>query len=187
MNGPECNKMSPKTLTTAQLNAIDLLSTGAGIKKTAEALNINRRTLSRWSTYNPYFIAALHAKRQLLWEDCHQRLRGMAGKAVDIIEQSLEENDSKTAVEVLKLLGIYGQVGPPKGGCSPEEVMLKMAECYAQDLLVGPEGDDPIAHAAYVRKMTPILTSEYYRQIKDNINEFMEEDNNETNKSAPAE
>ena len=56
----------------------------------------------------------------------------MAGKAVDVLETSLDEGDSRVAVEVLKAIGLYGQVQPPSGPEDADLVLWEKAREWAE-------------------------------------------------------
>jgi hypothetical protein len=109
-------------LTVEQLNGIELLIQGQHDHAVASALGLARETVSRWRL-NPYFVATLNHERQALWEQAHQRLRGLVNRAIDILAAALKENDVRTAVELLKIVRIYGEVPPPSGPTDPEEVV----------------------------------------------------------------
>ncbi len=108
-------------LSVEQLNAIDVLVQGRTDQETAETVGVARETVTRWRNDNPHFTAELNRQRRLIWGDSHDRLRALASKAVDTLETSLDEGDSRVAVEVLKAIGLYGQVQPPTG---PEDAEL---------------------------------------------------------------
>jgi len=166
-------------LSVQQQNAIDLLASGAGVVKVAEALSINRHTITRWKMKNPIFIAALNSKRKELWSEAHERLRAMVSKAMDVMEQALEDGDGKVAVEVIKAVGIYGSVGAPKGSTSTDEVMTQLAEQYAKELLCSSPTGDLQSQVLYARKMLPIITAELFQEMKDNIDLYTGEDDDE--------
>ena len=108
-------------LSVEQLNAIDVLVQGRSEQDTAETVGVARETVTRWRNDNPHFTAELNRQRRLIWSDSHDRLRALASKAVDTLETSLDEGDSRVALEVLKAIGLYGQVQPPSG---PEDAEL---------------------------------------------------------------
>jgi len=55
-------------------------------------------------------------------------LRSLTTKAVDAIETALDSGDSKAAVEVLKAVGLYGQVKEPSGPVDAELVLWEKAK-----------------------------------------------------------
>ena len=119
-------------LSVEQLNAIDVLVQGRTDQETAEAVGVARETVTRWRNDNPHFTAELNRQRRLIWGDSHDRLRALAGKAVDTLETSLGEGDSRVAVEVLKAIGLYGQVRPPSGPEDAELVLWEEAREWAE-------------------------------------------------------
>ncbi len=88
--------------------------------------------MTRWRNDNPHFTAELNRLRRLIWGDSHDRLRALASKAVDTLETSLDEGDSRVAVEVLKAIGLYGQVRPPSGPEDAELVLWEEAREWAE-------------------------------------------------------
>jgi len=78
---------------------------------------------------------------------------------VDAIETPLEAGDSKAAVEVLKAVGLYGQVQPPTGPTDPELVLWQRAKerAAAEFNKKGPSEDpllDILSQDADVARLT---------------------------------
>ena len=119
-------------LSIEQLNANDILVQGRTDQETAETVDVARETVTRWRNDNPHFTAELNRQRRLIWGDSHDRLRALAGKAVDVLETSLDEGDSRVAVEVLKAIGLCGQVQPPSGPEDAELVLWEEAKAWAE-------------------------------------------------------
>ena len=119
-------------LSVEQLNAIDILVQGRTDQETAETVGVARETVTRWRNDNPHFTAELNRQRRLIWGDSHDRLRALASKAVDTLETSLDEGDSRVAVEVLKAIGLYGQVQPPSGPEDADLVLWEKAREWAE-------------------------------------------------------
>ena len=88
--------------------------------------------MTRWRNDNPHFTAELNRQRRLIWGDSHDRLRALASKAVDTLETSLGEGDSRVALEVLKAIGLYGQVQPSSGPEDAELVLWAEAREWAE-------------------------------------------------------
>ena len=109
-------------LTIEQQNAIDLLVTGMTDAATAEVVGVHRVTVTKWRLYDPWFRADLNRRRQDVWGAAGDRLRAMLPKAMDTIEQELEQGDAKTAVQVLKLAGLSA-LEPPAGPVEAEEII----------------------------------------------------------------
>ena len=119
-------------LSMEQMNAIDILVQGRTDQETAETVGVARETVTRWRNDNPHFTAELNRQRRLIWGDSHDRLRALASKAVDVLETSLGDGDSRVALEVLKAIGLYGQVQPPSGPEDAELVLWEEAREWAE-------------------------------------------------------
>src|SRR5262249_2600424 len=94
-------------LTLTQQNAVDLLAAGKNDTETAEALKLNRVTVTRWRLYSPEFRAALADQRAAIWGASADRLRALLPKALDTLAEALERAEDKVtvALAVLKLAG----------------------------------------------------------------------------------
>ena len=135
MSITESNKLSRKpqggNLSVEQLNAIDILVQGKTDQETALAVGVARETVTRWRNDNPHFAGELNKQRRLIWSTGQDRLRSLVSKALDTIEAGLDAGDTKTAVEVLKAVGLYGQVKPPSGPMDAELVLWEKAKEWA--------------------------------------------------------
>ena len=115
MSRTKPHKMSqPSLLSIEQHNAIDLLILGDTDHAVAEQIGVARETICRWRNENR-FMAELNRRRQDVWQTAQERLRGLVGKAIDILEQALQPDDVKAAVTVLRAANLYGHVGAPMG------------------------------------------------------------------------
>jgi hypothetical protein len=137
-------------LSIEQHNAIDLLILGHTDQAVAEQIGVARETICRWRNENPYFMAELNRRRKDMWQTAQERLRGLVGKAIDILEQALQPDDVKAAVTVLRAANLYGNVGAPQGETDPDLVLLVQAEAWAvQELRRQGPPDDPLALLVY--------------------------------------
>lgn len=93
-------------LTIEQLNAIELLVIGKTDKETAEAVGVNRVTITKWRLYDPYFQAELNRKRKEIWGSAVDKFRALLLKALNTIEKAIEEGDAKLAIEILRITGM---------------------------------------------------------------------------------
>ena len=119
-------------LSVEQMNAIDILVQGRTDHETASTVGVARETVTRWRNDNPHFTAELNRQRRLRWGDSHDRLRALASRAVDVLETSLDEGDSRVAMEVLKAIGLSGQVQPPSGPEDADLVLWEKAREWAE-------------------------------------------------------
>jgi hypothetical protein len=98
-------------LTIEQQSAIDLLLTGKTDRETADAVGVNRVTVTKWRLYDPWFRAALNRRRQETWGAAVDRLRSLLPVALDVLEDELQNGaePGKTALAVLRLAGLDRQ------------------------------------------------------------------------------
>ena len=115
-----------KPLTPEMENAIDLLMTGKPDREVAAAVGVSRQTIAQWRQH-PVFMAELNQRRHTLWADAHARLRALISGAVDVIEEAVREGDLKAAIEVLKAVKLYGEVGAPTGATEPDVLVREQA------------------------------------------------------------
>jgi len=170
------NKKSPAELSARQLNAVEMLAMGQKITDVATSLQIHRHQIWEWQK-NPYFIAAVNHERAELWGSAKQRLRGLLNKSVNALEQAVDEGDVKASIEVIKILGLYGQVGMAREPQTSDEVMIQEAKSYVKELLAEPS-DDPVAYLAFVQNMKPKLVFERFHELKQELENFTGDDEN---------
>ena len=117
MAKPSANRQTIDDLTEQQIACIEHLLAGQTKRQAAEAVGVNASTLSAW-LQEPAFVAQLNARRKDVHQANTERLRDMASKAIDVIEQALEsENEAvklRAASQVLKALRL-ADIEPPKG------------------------------------------------------------------------
>ena len=115
------------TLSQQQLTAIDLLVTGKTLQAVADAIGVQRPTVSQWVNHHPGFQAELNLRRQQLWADLVDGLRALAPKAMEVLKAELEgETPLQAAIHVLKACGLYGGIAAPRGPIEPDEIAIAM-------------------------------------------------------------
>ena len=113
------------TLSPQQDTAVSLLASGKTITDTATAIDVTRQTVSEWLNHHPGFQAALHSRRQELWEGMTDTLRGLLPKALEVLRGELEgATPLPAAVHVLKACGLYGGIPAPQGPTEVEDAVL---------------------------------------------------------------
>lgn len=100
--------LQPTELNGRQLTAVDALLAGATDDEAAAAAGVHRVTVNKWKNHNPFFMAALRARREELWGASVEKLRGLLPKAVDRLEREIEEGPDglRAALELVKLTGL---------------------------------------------------------------------------------
>ena len=97
---------SPRTLSAAQLAAVDLVVLGKSDTEVGEAVGVGRQRVWAWRHYHPEFRATLNTRRREVFGQAADRLRALLGKALDVLERELtarpsDEWQMKVALKVL--------------------------------------------------------------------------------------
>ena len=112
-------------LTPQQAAVCDLLAGGRTLTDAAAVVGVDRATVSQWTNHNLLFQASLNQRRQQLWADIVEGLRGLLPQALAVLQEELEGQGPgrlTAAVHLLKCTGLYGQVGAPTGPATVEDV-----------------------------------------------------------------
>ena len=163
-------------LTVRQRNAADLLSLGHSNSEIAEIIGVSRRQLSVWRR-NPYSESEVSRLRAELWINSKNRLRGLLGKAVNVLEQAIYAGDTKSAMALLKLMNL--KVGPPPFAKNVNELLEIQAAEYADSLIGNLPALDPIKAMDYRLNMRPIIIRELYEEMKESLEVPMDEEDDE--------
>ena len=107
-------------LPTGQRSALQLLFSGKSVSETARLVGVSRMTLHRWLKSDPVFQAAYNEWHEQMEESGRSRLLMLTDKATDAVEKALAGGDARTALQLLKGMGLIKAkaVGPT----DPEEV-----------------------------------------------------------------
>ena len=126
------NKSQHKKLSIKQLNAIDLLVQGLTDREVARKVGVRRETVNQWRKHHLEFQAELNRQRQNVWGIAKERLRYLVSQATKTLEKEVDKGSLRAAVETLKIVGLYGKVGAPKGYTSAEalELAKEERECF---------------------------------------------------------
>jgi hypothetical protein len=118
-----------RQLSQEQMNAIDYLLKGQSDRAAAEAVGVSLQTIWDWRDNDPLFIAELNRQRVELWSEARERLKSLANRALDVVEQQLNSDDPKAALAAAKYVlqgtRLLGDTDLSiKGPTTPEEVLL---------------------------------------------------------------
>jgi hypothetical protein len=118
-----------RQLSQEQMNAIDYLLKGQSDRAAAEAVGVSRQTIWDWRDNDPLFIAELNRQRVEHWSEARERLKSLANRALDVVEQQLNSDDPKAALAAAKYVlqgtRLLGETDLSiKGPTTPEEVLL---------------------------------------------------------------
>ncbi len=100
---------------------------GETVTAAAKTANVNRATVHRWLN-DPDFLAALNSHRSELRDTQHHRLARLASKAIELVEQALEDGDIRTALAVLRGNGLLAGQAPPTGPTNADQIRHDQAE-----------------------------------------------------------
>ena len=126
------------TLSDAQRQAIALLLEGKRDAEVGEAVGVTRETVNRWRNSDDGFMVELNKARQELWGSHRERLRSLVGRALDELGRELDgEHGYQAAVQVLKAVGLYGNVKAPYGPTTLEALEREREQARMfEDLLL---------------------------------------------------
>ena len=102
----EVKESEPAELTPAQEAVIGALLDGKTQAEAAALAGVVPETISRWKSKDALFVATWQTRRRQVWESHAQRLRNLAGKALDVVEAGLEAGDIRAAGLVLKSVSL---------------------------------------------------------------------------------
>jgi hypothetical protein len=120
----QSKELATVKLPADQRTALEMLLTGRSITETAQSAGVSRDTIYRWLKHDPVFRATYNQWHDPLDESCQSRLLALTDKATDAVEKALEAGDARTALQLLKGMGMIRPraVGPT----DPEEVKKVM-------------------------------------------------------------
>ena len=113
---------TPEALTAQQERALDHLLAGETITAAAQAVNTGRSTLHRWLREDPHFLATYNQRRRELQEAHQTRLASIATKALQTVQQAVENGDVATSMKLLLGLGLLPGEAPRIGPEDPRDV-----------------------------------------------------------------
>jgi len=89
-----------------QRAALELLAMGKSVTDVAKEVGLSRTTVYRWLKDDPAFRAAHNQWQDEIEQTGRSRLLTLTGKAAAAIDRALEKGDPKTALQLLKGLGM---------------------------------------------------------------------------------
>jgi transposase len=119
-----------RQLSIEQQNAIDHLLQGKSDRAVAAEVGVSRTTVWEWRNHDPLFIAELNRERSELWMEARGRLKLMANRALDVLEQQLDGDDPKASLTAAKYIlqgtKLLGDTDLPAAGpTTPEAVIME--------------------------------------------------------------
>jgi transposase-like protein len=114
----------PEALTAKQERALDHLLAGETITAAAKAVNADPSTLHRWLREDPHFQATYNQRCRELREAHQIKLATIAEKALQTVEQAVENGDVGTSMKSLSGLGLLSGKAPQIGPDDPRDIEL---------------------------------------------------------------
>ena len=122
---PNANGSEPVALTDEQRACIRSLVEGNRLEAAAGAVGIDPSTVSTWLR-EPSFLAAYNAAQRDIHDSGVRQLRKLQDKALFVLEEALDGDDPKLAVNVaLQLVRINVAMGQPVGETDPEAIEIE--------------------------------------------------------------
>lgn len=89
-----------------QERALEALLSGVSVAEASRAEGVDRATVHRWLRSDPAFQVAFNQARTAMRAAAEGRLETLASKALDVIAYALDQSDPKTAIAVLRGVGL---------------------------------------------------------------------------------
>jgi len=143
-----------RQLSQGQMNTIERLLQGQSDRAVAEAVGVSRQTIWEWRNQDPLFTAELNRQRIELWSEGCKRLKALANRAIDTLEQQLGSEDPKIALAaakyVLQSTQLLGDTDLPiNGPTTPEEVLMKDLRSEARRELAAKKKQDESRYSMF--------------------------------------
>src|SRR5258706_2852981 len=115
---PEIHKIHTREhpLTSEQRLAIHLLLLGQTDQNVADAVHLERSSITRWRLYHPTFRAELNRQREALWLNHADRIRAIAASALDVLQNHLSRTSERSSFRAaISILRLAAKITPPIG------------------------------------------------------------------------
>jgi AcrR family transcriptional regulator len=111
-----------------QRTVLELLLTGMSISEAARSCGVDRGTVHRWLRDDGAFQAALNRGQRTLRRASEARLEVLAAEALDAVRRAVQDGDARTAIGLLRGLGMLSGQLREIGSEDPATVrQLRMA------------------------------------------------------------
>jgi hypothetical protein len=120
-------------LSPEQQRAVHLVISGKTDNEIAEELGVCRATVNTWRNRCAPFVAAVNQERLSIWQASKSKITRLAGKALNLIERSLDDGEIATAWRVLELCpGIFEDESPEHLPTDPGEILFRQQQEAAE-------------------------------------------------------
>ena len=126
-------KTTDSNLTPQQMAVLEALLSGSSVTDAAQSNGVDRTTVHRWLRGDHEFKAAYNGGLTDLRDAAQARLLSLASTALEVVSRALDEGDVKTAIGVLRGVGLLSGYVTSIGPSNPRAV----AERAAMDEILG--------------------------------------------------
>lgn len=134
---PNTNGMVSAELTDPQRTCIQSLVEGNRLGEAAAAAGIDPSIVSAWLR-EPSFLAAYNAAQKEIYNSGVRQLRKLQDTALDVLEEALNGDDPKLAVNVaLQVTRLNVAMGQPVGETDPEAIEIEQKRVQQRNALAG--------------------------------------------------
>jgi len=115
-----------EALSAEQTRAAVLLAAGQSEQEVSAAVGASPEALAEWRQ-SAEFEATMNQARRRQWDQSQDEIRALVPKAIEVLRQDMETGDDlrlrqNAAVHILRAVGLYGDVGQPRGPTSATAV-----------------------------------------------------------------
>jgi hypothetical protein len=152
LSGSSTQRNGLHHLNAREVRAADLIASGRTDSQVSEELDVDRTTVWRWRTQNPYFQAEVNRRREEIWTVTRDRLQALTPLALDAIESELRTGEKPVgaALGLLRILAT-GALAAPSGPTDPEAIIDQLAVSRRrnslQALIDQTSGNGPVSEA----------------------------------------
>jgi transposase-like protein len=133
-------EMDPQAVSPRQRLALEAFCKGGTIGDAAKAANVSRQTLHRWRAKYPHFALAMSSWSSACLSMAESQMEELASRAVVALGNAIDKGDARSAMAVLRSLGILRTYQPSK---APKEEIRSAAVLPARDLGLEEPGCGP--------------------------------------------
>jgi len=137
MKGTELQRNATRSEapTPQQEHALECLISGQPITRAAQEAGVDRTTVWRWLKDDPAFQAAYNRARLELQAAVQARLLGLTEHAVTCVEQAIKLGDARTALAILRGVGLLDGEPARVGPDDPERVRRQVSNRGMQEFM----------------------------------------------------
>ncbi len=110
MSRSDTEKAKAPQLSARQVRVVTSLMAGETVVAAAKSAGVSRETVHRWWREDFEFQATYNRGRRELLETIQCRLLALADQATETVKKAVEQGDTKTALVVLKGLGMLPDI-----------------------------------------------------------------------------